>query len=105
MKKFWSYPLVEFSSAFDADVVKIIDNEYLSRNNCLSDEDALKKILEDKHEMEKYNRAVICLDLDKISGIRLEESFFKGLKYHFFLKFCSKLFARRNGGSYKNCSY
>ena len=78
MKKFWSYPLVEFSSAFDADVVKIIDNEYLSRNNCLSDEDALKKILEVKHEMEKYNRAVICLDLDKISGIRLEESSLQG---------------------------
>ena len=78
MKKNWTYPLVEFSSAFDADVVKIIDNEYLSRNNCLSDEDALKKILEDKHEMEKYNRAVICLDLDKISGIRLEESSLQG---------------------------
>ena len=49
---------------------------------CLRDEDALKKILEDKHEMEKYNRAVICLDLDKlvdkISGSRLEESSLQG---------------------------
>ena len=58
--------------AYNADVVKLFDNDFFLQNRCHSDEECQQALLEAIKEAESYERAVLLFDLDQISGIRME---------------------------------
>ena len=72
LRTHWKYLSMEFALAYNADVIKLFDNDFFLQNRCYSDEECQKALLEAIKEAESYERAVLLFDLDQISGIRME---------------------------------
>jgi len=68
----WLPLIVKFALNYDADVVKLIDNNFIINNSALNDSAATSLISSVVSETKNYDKSVIIFDLDSISQIKKE---------------------------------
>ena len=71
-KKCWLPLILDFSLAYNADITKLIDNNFIVNNNANDDTSAIALVNSVVEETKKYGRAVVIFDLDSIAQLRKE---------------------------------
>ena len=71
-QKCWLPLILDFSLAYNADITKLIDNNFIVNNNATDDTSAMALVNSVVEETKKYGRAVVIFDLDSIAQLRKE---------------------------------